>query len=149
MTELEFLQKLRNYNIRAFCGVVGTVGAIFAWMGLLQLPGLSGPLWCFPIILILATGFGLTDKICNKFAIQCPACAHSLSRAQKQVIVTRCCDSCSHQIIVDGQPRRIETYRRLNRIQSNAVLARLLWCWPALFGVFALCAWCDPSGIRK
>lgn len=149
MTETEFLRKIRDQNIRALCGITGTIVALFCWMGLLTELGLSGLLWSSPAIAILAAGFWLTDTLCAKYNLLCPACGHRLNRQQRQILVTRCCDACLHRIIPDGQPRRIETFHRLNRIRNNAWLAKMLWCWPALFGFFALCAWADPVGIRK
>lgn len=149
MTEVEFLRRIRDQNIRALCGLTGSVVALIGWMSLLVMLGLSGPLWFSPAIAILAVGVWLTEAMCTKHNLHCPACEHHLNPRQNQVFVTRCCDACSHRIILDGKPRRPEAFHRLNRIQTRVVLTKILWCWPALFGFFALCAWADPVGIRK
>ena len=86
----------------------------------------------------------VAERYANRYVPACPHCNHELQSSIGAVISTKCCPSCSAQIVAGKRAHTYATYRRAKEIIGRRFLAYWLWVWP-IMAIGELIWWCfDP-----
>jgi hypothetical protein len=85
----------------------------------------------------------------DRFKTICPSCEKDISNRTFQLLTTRCCPYCEHNILAGGRIRSAGVYRRYQSARWRSFLKYWLWAWPVL-GLLCLVWWLfDQSALQQ